>query len=423
MEFKNAVQAISMAIIAITLFAGASAAASTSPTGLPIIMGNALYVSSETYYEPSPIAPGSNFEFWVRVENKASSEAGMLRNVQCRIDAKFPFSSADPSDALVKDIGTLARNQQVQLDFRLRADDNAVDGDNRLFLSCRSDGGEWTQVELKLKVQSDNAALLVSQATTNPAEITPGGVGTLQLTLRNTASSTLRNVRIALGLSDLSIPVSPSGTSSDAYVEKIAAKAAGKVEMELFVGPTAQTGIYSLPIMLNYEDQLGNHYSHNTTVSLVIYSKPEILISVDRTDVLRSGTKATVVVSVTNKGISNVKRLTTLVGTSPQFELLSRDAGYIGDIDSNDFESFEVQMFINTTGKELTIPVSYEFLDALNRRNSGTENLKVRVYSMEEIASLQLEQATGGMNLIIIAIVLLVAAYLLYTRVLRKKKA
>ena len=102
--------------------------------------------------------------------------------------------------------------------------------------------------------------------------------------------------------------------------------------------------------------------------------------------------------------------------------MLSTAENYLGDIDSDDFETVEVTLFVTATGGSVKIPVEYSFLDEFNKVNSKSGLVDARVYSAEEIAALQLGAATGGLNNILFGIAAIVVLYLAYRHFFKRKK-
>jgi hypothetical protein len=411
----------SLAIVAVFLLPFASAANST-PTGVPTFLGASVLVSKATYYEPYPVSPGTLFNLWVRVQNPGKGSDPAINGVECKVNSKFPFYSADPKDSLVWNIGSLGPEQQVILKFNLRADENAVPGDNDLLFSCRSAGRDWTPVKLGIAVEVRNPVLEIASVVQEPTQFSPGSTGKLVFTLENRADAVLRNIQLKLDLSSADLPLSPIKSSGDAYFAKLSAREKGELTFDMLVPPSAKTGVYKIPVSLSYEDELGNGYSRDSTVSAVVYAPPQMMVSVDRSDVLTAGKQGKVFIAFTNRGLSDVKRLSAKISDGDGFQVLSTAENYLGDINSDDFETVEVSLFVTSTGGIIKIPVKYSFLDEFNNMNTKSELVDARVYTTEEITALQLGVATGGLNNILFGLAAVVVLYLLYRHFFKRKK-
>ncbi len=402
--------------LALIVFASLSASVfsvNATPAGAPTFLGPIL-VSQATNYEPFPVEPGELFDFWVRVENPGAPRYLEIPGVECQLVQRFPFAPAEPSDELRRFVGTLGPSQVALLKFKMRADENAASGKNDLTLRCRTSSVDWTSIDLGVFVQVRDPVLSVEGVNATPAEFVPGGSGSLEVTLENKASVSLRNVQVKLDLSSPSLPVSPEKSSGDAFIERVPAKQKGVAAFSLITSPSAEAGVYKLPGSLAYQDDSGTKFARNFTLAVVVDSPPNVLFSLERSDVLRPGSKGKAVIAVTNRGLSDVKRLAVSFGKGAGYELLSAPTSYLGDIDRDDFETVEIELFVSAQGGELAVPVTYSFLDAFNRGFEKSEFVSLRVYSPSEVAALQLEQATGGLNYLLIAAIVLVLAYLAF---------
>ena len=180
--------------------------------------------------------------------------------------------------------------------------------------------------------------------------------------------------------------------------------------------------MYKIPVSLSYEDELGNEYERDSTVSAVVYAPPQVMVSIDRSEVLTAGRQGKVFIAFTNRGLSDIKRLSAKVSDGAGFQVLSTAENYLGDIDSDDFETVEVTLFVTSIGGSIKIPVEYSFLDEFNNVNTRSELVEARVYTAEEITALQLGAATGGLNNILFGLGAVVVIYLVYRQFLRRKK-
>lgn len=410
-----------VSLLVLLLLGSFAAAVNATPSGLPLAVAGSVRVSPATYYEPYPVQPGGLFDFWVRVENSGKSTDAAVRDIECRLAVKFPFSSADPSDDLKRWVGSLAPTQAALLKFRLKASETAAEGNNELALECRSENTAWTQATLGISVRTTNPVAQIIGAELQPSEFAPGSRGLLKVAVQNKASADLKNVQVKLDFSSASLPLSPLHSSGEAFVTQVAAGGQGAFSFEIAVQPKAGAGVYKLPVTLSYEDEHGGKYSRDSTLSITVNAPPQLLASVDRTDSLQKGAKGKVTVALTNRGLADIKRLTATVNAGRSYELLSPATLYLGDVDSNDFDTFEIELFVNDSVRELAIPLESEFLDGLNKRHSQLDVIRVRVYTAEELGSLQLVQASTSPLAYIALVVLAAAAYFAYKRFFKKR--
>ena len=66
-------------------------------------------------------------------------------------------------------------------------------------------------------------------------------------------------------------------------------------------------------------------------------------------------------------------------------QFLSEEERYIGDIDSDDFDSVEYNVYVSTSASSLiNVPVILKYKDATNKEFEETMEIDLRVYSLKE---------------------------------------
>ena len=72
---------------------------------------------------------------------------------------------------------------------------------------------------------------------------------------------------------------------------------------------------------------------------------------------------------VINKGLANVKFLEIDVGSSTFYNIISQDNVYIGDVDANDFQTADFNIFINKIAlRNVNLPVTVLYKDTNNKQ-------------------------------------------------------
>ena len=123
------------------------------------------------------------------------------------------------------------------------------------------------------------------------------------------------------------------------------------------------------------------------------------------------GTTGTVVLQVVNKGIIDVKFVTVSLQQGP-YDLLSPSDIYLGDIESDDFETAEYKVHVRE-GKEVPFSFLVTYMDANNNPVRATMTRTIPLYSTEQARSLGLAEGpptawyvTGGIVIIGLALYL-----------------
>jgi len=295
--------------------------------------------------EPDPAEPGRYVDVRFKFDNNGSGEA---RNVKVEILPKYPFS-LDPGQEAVRNIGTIQSRQRgdvgVIVKYRLRIDKDAVEGENELKIRFKIDTDAWIELEeFMVDIQTHDAILAIDSVSLDPKALEPGSSGIIKIVLSNKADSVLKNIKLNLGLGDL--PLVPVDSTNEKSVYKIDSRQDYEFEFNILATPDAESGVYKVPISLHYLDELGKGYSINATIGLTIGAVPDLSITLDDSEIFESGKAGEIVIKVVNKGVTDVKFMNIQLAESDDYRILSTDEVYLGNIDSDDFETAEYNLFI-----------------------------------------------------------------------------
>jgi hypothetical protein len=154
-------------------------------------------------------------------------------------------------------------------------------------------------------------------------------------------------------------------------------------------------------------------------ISVTINAEPELKLSLEDSTLIK-GRENTFSIRITNFGLADVKFVYISIGQASGINLLSEKEKYLGDIDSNDFDSVDYKIYVNSDAPNtVTLPVNLEYRDATNKKFSENRILNLNFYSLEEAQKLGLVKKT---NFGIYALILiLVIGYIIY-RIIRKRR-
>ncbi len=364
-------------------------------------------------YEPYPAALGQYLHVYFNVENTGLKDA---EQVTFEIVPEFPFS-LDESENTTRYFGKIDAVDNVNFDYKLRVSPDAVEGWNELKLRYSIGGNVWIEKTFDIYVQTSDSIISIENAKTTPSKVEPGKVGKLTLTLKNLADSDLRNIIVKLDLS--SVPLSPVDGTDEKAIKILGNGDSIDVTFNLIVEPDASCGIYKLPVSISYSDYLGNSYEKSYYVTVVVGSEPRLELGVESSDVLKQGDSGTVIVDIANKGLIDVKFLTVIVNQTNDFKLLSpSNEFYIGSLDSDDYETFEIKLWAVGGNGKLEIPVTLEYLDENNNVYTESRVIELRLYSPSEIAKMNVRESSSLIYILIIVVI--IVGYLAYKKWRRK---
>lgn len=362
-------------------------------------------------YEPAPVEPGGYAEVWVSVNNEGTTS----EDFRIEFFPEYPFSLAEGEDEL-KTLKALPEGENAVVKYRLVVAHDAPNKD--MPVKFQYQFGEslvWTRLEGDISIRTAGAILTVDEYSTIPEAIQPGDFIKVDIDLGNHGKITVKDVDVTLEL-DESV-IAPIGSGNTKRIKEILPGETQKVSFSLIADTSAEIKVYSIPLKLNYKDIRNTEYDDETRISLIMSAEPDLMVVVDSTEVTAPNKPGIVTLKIINKGIMDLKYLNTRLVSTEQYEVLSpSNEEYIGNLDSDDFETFE--FIIKPKVKDVRLNVIVDFKDPYNKDYSKTFDLPLRIVSKAELG--EAKSYTG--TIIIVLLVLAVIIYWLYRRRKKKKK-
>lgn len=371
--------------------------------------------------QPDPVEPGTYVELRFKFDNNGSGEA---KNVEVEVLPEYPFS-LEPGDEKVKNIGTIQSMQRgdngIIVKYRLRVDNNAVEGKSDIRIKYRIDKGVWIEPEeFIVDVQTHDAILSVESVSIGKNMLEPGSSDNLNIKFLNMADSLLKDIQIKLILGGL--PFVPLDSTDEKSVYKIEPKASYDLRFKLLANPDAKAGIYQVPMEIGYSDELGKKYFKNSTIGIIVGAKPELNIILDESDIYEKEKAGEIIIKLVNKGTTDIKFANLKLMPGEDYKILSTDEFYLGSIDSDDFETADFGIFVGNAKKDsIGVPLILEYRDANNNEYRDNINLTLKLYSASDAKKFGLKEGNGIVGNAIILIIV-GAGLFYYIRYRRKKK-
>jgi len=267
------------------------------------------------------------------------------------------------------------------------------------------------------------SALLIEGVSMNPNEIAPGETSKITIEIENDGDIDIEDVSINLMLIDptgfVDVPFAPFDSSSEVGFDEIKEGKSKTAEFEIIALNSAKSGIYKIPLHITYRED-SEVKTKDSLISVIVNSEPILGVSVEDGLFLKQQENE-VDVKVINKGLSDIRFLDVRIKESVYFDLLSAEEIYIGDIDSDDFDSVEFKIYFKKNSQEeINLPIEISYKDAMN--NEYTENfvLPVKVYTRDKAIELGLiEQSRTGLYIGIV--VGLFVIYMIYKRIKKSR--
>ena len=369
--------------------------------------------------DPDPVEPGEYVDLRWRIENTGSED---LVNAYVRVDLPYPFSIDDPKESQ-KNIGTLSAIQEGEkssiVKFRVRVDENAVEGTEEIkfYYSSRDLAGEILD-EVDINIQSRQVVFGIKSIQITPENPAPGETAQVNITLQNLNDPTLQNIRVKLDLKDTE--VATLGSIDEKIIKRLAGNTDLTVPFTLFIGAEAASKVHQIPLKLSYSDKFGRQAGIDTYFGLKVEAPPEYLVNLEESNIYIAGKPGSVTLSISNIGAGNLNYVAMEILPSEDYELLSSNMIYLGNLESDDFETGEFEIFIPNYKSSIPLQTKISFKDSFNQPMEEVVEIPIRIYTKSQAISLGLEKGRNPWVIIILLIAGGVGVY--YYQKKRKSK-
>ncbi len=374
---------------------------------------DAAILVQEIKYEPYPASPGRYVDVWLKIENFGSRDA---TDFTIELLPEFPFSLDSNEDA-VKTFGTILAHQTVLVKYKVRIAEKAVEGSNYLKFRYKTALGEkWKDGVVDIFIRTSDANIAVSSIK---AERIAQGVATpIEIELQNLADSTLNDINVKLDLSG-DVPLVPISSTNEQKIYKLFIGERKAVVFNLMALPDAKSGVYKVPIEITFKDGTGSNYTKSGIIGLVIGEEPDLSVIVDKAGIYKTGETGNIVIKFTNKGLSDIKLLNVIMKPSENYDIISPAEVYIGNIDSDDYESAEFRIKAKRSQKGIVnLVLELQYLDSNNQRYDKEISVPLKIISADKLGVKQ----GSSLGLLITAAAIVVIGYFAYKKWEKKRQ-
>jgi len=371
---------------------------------------------------PDPVEPGQTFDVKFKIENGGKETT---KDAIITILPKYPFKIYGQSAS--KNIGKLRASSTgadaEYVTFRLKVDEEAVEGDLELELEVNLGTNSilFVDNQFLIDVQTQDAILDIVSIKSEPEQVAPGEEAKITIVVKNAADSLLKDIKFKLNFDDDDIPLAPFQSSSERRISNLNNGFQDALTFRIIAKPDATPGLYKVPITITYNDEKGNAYSLNDFLAVSVGDVPKVRPFIKKSTVFRSGEAGKITVGIANAGTADVKFVELTIEKSEDYELVSpTNYFYIGDIDSDDTESEELDIYINKRRDVLHVPVKLKYVDSNNKPFQQQFDLTFDLYSTSELKKYGIIK-TSSTSLFIFLIIIAGGLYYYYYRNYKKK--
>lgn len=378
--------------------------------------------------EPDPVEPGEYVEVKFKVENWGSDPTGPLI-VGIRPTSPFTLLSGYE---LEQEVSGLERRQMDNdgeiLEWKLRVDKDAAEGDNELIVYLKELKGQQVKVTYEdtfyIDVRTSDTILDVKEITTEPEMVVPGQPAKLMITLQNLGDSFIKDVKVGLDLGGLDIAT--FGSTSEKIIQKMNGKEEVIVTFSIIPSASAELGIIKVPLNLSFKDNINNEYNQDATFGLPLMSLITYVLVMDDSEIKTANKAGEVTIKLSNPGVSDIKFLTTELKPSSEYEILSASKIYVGNVDSDDFESVTYKIYAKDGNgdedKFITLRLLLTYMDVYNKEYSIEEEVSLPLFSKKTAIKYGLIAKPSYKGFVIMLLIVVGGVWYYFHRKKKKKQ-
>ena len=255
--------------------------------------------------------------------------------------------------------------------------------------------------------------LYISYDGMEPSPVAPGSTAIMSFTIKNTATEFIRDLRININLPYQLAPY------NDIVQRRITMMEAGEsqvINFNVVALPSAAEGIYNATLEASYLNSIGYERQDNGTISLMIGGTPKIFVTIESSEIYKGNNIGDVDILLVNNEIADVRFLTVELMPSMDYDIIGPNREYVGDLDSDDFETVDFRLNVKTKEDSVVLPLFLTYRDALNREYEEEVDLVLVMRSPEELGIASNNTALIIVSLVVVAII----AYVVYRKYVKK---
>jgi hypothetical protein len=257
--------------------------------------------------------------------------------------------------------------------------------------------------------------LMIESIQTQPSELIPGQPAKLIIKLTNTGNYNLLDLRTRITL--------PSEFSfiddvSQRMIAILEAQTSNELTYEIIALPGTVEGVYNANITNDYLNHIGDEREDSDTFGIVIQAKPRLYSVIESTELTTKNNLGKVSIQFVNNEIADIKFFTVQLKESPDYTIISSDKAYIGKLDSDDFQSADFRIKLNTQQKTVKIPLIITYKDKLNKDYNEEAELNLVLKDPKDLGI----NTNGSSIYWVLLIIVLAGGYYVYRRRNRNKK-
>ena len=271
---------------------------------------------------------------------------------------------------------------------------------------------------LVIVIASTSFASAITVSSLTQGKLYPGEQATISLSIKNTLNQDVEDVSMNLLLEETKF-ISVGG--SEESIDEIREDKDKSFDFTLKASQDIAPGDYNIPYVISYTDPNpssdGKKIEKKGSIGVTVSARTELdYIASAENPVI--GQQGKVSLKIVNRGFGDVKFVSVKI--KPQgFTLLSSEDVYIGNVDSDDFETATYDVLFKDQTARLKASVEYRDFD--NKKLVEEIDLPLNVYTREKALELGIIQKNNTWMYGII-VVFVVIAWFVYRTIKKRMK-
>lgn len=256
-------------------------------------------------------------------------------------------------------------------------------------------------------------SLYITSIHTHPDELSPGSDAIISFKMENVAPNPLRDIIMQL---ELPSQLAPEDVSKE-KIRTLEGLTTIEKNFSIVVLPNSKEGVYKIPFVVNYINEIGNSYTENNTMSIRVAAQPRIFTELTSTDIYAGNLMGTVNIKMANKGIGDLKFLVIEMLPSNDYEIIGSSKDYVGALNSDEDDTVDFKLNVNEAKRDISLKIKIDYTDANNKEYTDNIEIPLKVINQQEAGIKQ-----NNNTIVILIIIGVLIVYLIYRKIRKKAK-
>jgi len=237
----------------------------------------------------------------------------------------------------------------------------------------------------------------------------------LDIELENTGNQSILDVRTEIVLPS---QIHFYEDTSKRKIAKLDSGESVKFSFDLVYSPGIEEGVYNAEIITDYVNHIGDEREDNDTFGIIVKKEPQFFVDVEKSGIYRGNSIGDIEIKLVNNDISDIKFLTAELEESENYKIISNPREYVGDLDSDDFETVDFRIKVKKTKEDIILPLKLDYKDSMNNDYEKIVETTLKFYTAKELGI----EKNNTFLYILGFILILGVGYYIYKAFFKKRK-